>query len=569
MQQQKIQTENIRSAAYWLIIRGLLTLIIILGNLFTPKYHVSAETNSNTSYYVSTTGLYANPGTLDAPTTLEGARDKIRTLSPRPTDGITVYLRGGLYELSDSFKLNSQDGGSADGPIVYRSYSGEIARFIGGTSLNPTWFNQVSDTSPVWGRLNQAARGNLWQVDLPAHGITDFGTLIQRGSHQGHPVSGLELAFNGQMMELARWPNRGQTDPLNPSSPAVVSGNLSPDVTGLYDFIGTGGLRGTDDGYPKYQRNGLVNGAQYYLYHCTFGNGGLLKYWIISQHSPLTDPICWPTGTPSWWTYSDQPYPIPSMKPYDPSCSGNPIASTQPIDYSAQGFVRIHQIISDYQFQLPGNRYQLWSQASDILFQGYFYYNWADDTLGGTIDANGIVTLNPAPYFGINNNQPFFVLNLLEELDIPGEWYLDRGTGMLYFWPPSDLNGSEILISRLEEPLLQVNDTSHIYFDNITFESGRADLVNVTSGDDIRFIDCTLRNTGAAGIKIDGTNNSISGCQIYNTGAEGVWIKGGDRPTLSSGNNLVSNNKIYQLRSLGPNLSCGRDFHRSRKYCGA
>ena len=30
-------------------------------------------------------------------------------------------------------------------------------------------------------------------------------------------------------------------------------------------------------------------------------------------------------------------------------------------------------------------------------------------------------------------------LNLLEELDQPGEYYVDRAAGRLYFWPPAPL----------------------------------------------------------------------------------------------------------------------------------
>ena len=31
-----------------------------------------------------------------------------------------------------------------------------------------------------------------------------------------------------------------------------------------------------------------------------------------------------------------------------------------------------------------------------------------------------------------------FVENIFEELDAPGEWFLDAKTGTLYFYPPPD-----------------------------------------------------------------------------------------------------------------------------------
>ena len=44
------------------------------------------------------------------------------------------------------------------------------------------------------------------QVDLGAHGITDYGQL-NPGSGMGGSNPPLELNFNGDMMQLARWPN--------------------------------------------------------------------------------------------------------------------------------------------------------------------------------------------------------------------------------------------------------------------------------------------------------------------------------------------------------------------------
>jgi Right handed beta helix region len=556
----KFRPESSKKLTIQAVLRGMVILAIVFVNFLPQKNPVYAETTSSISLYVSTTGLDSNPGTLAAPTTLEGARDKIRLLSPRPTASINVYLRGGIYERNSTFTLNRQDSGTQDAPVVYRAYPGETVRISGGKQLDPTWFSPVTKASSIWGRIDPAAKGQIMQVNLPANGITDFGTLNRRGYGQENPVSALELVFNREMMDLARWPNRGQTDQLNDNQPAIVSGNISPNVTGIYDFIGKQGQGSVDDGYPNYRRNGLINGIQYYLYHCTwtFGNLGQQTYWFISKHSPLTNPNCWPDQDLSWYGSSDQPYPFPALNPLAQT-TGNAIIRTQPIDYANDGFLRIPDGINDTQFQFPGIRYQKWSQATDIWFQGLFDIYWADDTLGGSISSDGVVHLNAAPSFGIKTGQPFFVLNLLEELDIPGEWYLDRGTGILYFWPPAAMGTSEISVSLLNVTLLQVNDVSHVYFQDLTFEEGRSGLVIVTNGDDVRFTGSTFRNTGTAGLKILGTNNSVSECQIYNTGAEGVRIEGGDRASLTKSNNVVSNSEIYNFgrweRTYHPGIS--------------
>ena len=42
----------------------------------------------------------------------------------------------------------------------------------------------------------------------------------------------------------------------------------------------------------------------------------------------------------------------------------------------------------------------------------------------------------PTGLYGFRKGQRFYFLNVLEELDQPGEWFLDRKAGVLYFWPP-------------------------------------------------------------------------------------------------------------------------------------
>ena len=72
----------------------------------------------NTSYYVSTTGNDANPGTQAAPwRTVQHAADTARA-------GSTVNVRGGVYEELVSLQ---QSGNASDGFITLRSYPGETA----------------------------------------------------------------------------------------------------------------------------------------------------------------------------------------------------------------------------------------------------------------------------------------------------------------------------------------------------------------------------------------------------------------------------------------------------------
>ncbi|WP_245957821.1 L-rhamnose mutarotase [Niabella yanshanensis] len=83
----------------------------------------------------------------------------------------------------------------------------------------------------------------------------------------------------------------------------------------------------------------------------------------------------------------------------------------------------------------------------------------------------------PAPWISRETgNSAFYLSNAIEFLDEPGEWYLDRTSKKIYYWPR---NGEDLTTARVTAPLLEnlvsIQGTidqpvSHIHFKNIAFE---------------------------------------------------------------------------------------------------
>jgi len=185
--------------------------------------------------YVSPSGNDQNTGDANAPfATILRARNAIRELKDGaglPSGGVTVWLAGGTYGQSGSIPFDRRDSGTADKPIVYAAASGQRARITGAVSLDPAWFRRVDRSSPAWSRLDPAAQGNVYVVNLREHGINDLGTLKAGGFHI-HSVAALEIFIDGRPMTLARWPNEGQ--PLArsvaaPSSTRIVYEGSRPE----------------------------------------------------------------------------------------------------------------------------------------------------------------------------------------------------------------------------------------------------------------------------------------------------------------------------------------------------
>ncbi len=495
-------------------------------------------------YYVAPDGDDANPGTLDEPfLTLGRARQAVRDHKADPglpDGGLVVALRAGTYTLSETFTLGAEDSGDATAPIFWVAYPGEEVRISGGAVIDPSAFQTVTSSDPLWSRLPTATRDRIQVADLGALGI-DPGTLRRRGWGASDRTAALEVVIDGEMLTLARWPNAGQTDPEDLTVDAEVSGDIFGSGT-TFTYLGTTATGNADDGYANYHAN--VGGTDYYLYHCTWEyGGGTHTYWFISPADPRTAPDCWPSGSTSW--LHSGLWPIPDLDAFGGSASSGVIPRTRPEDFAEHGFLRVPSTSDDTHFQLPGTRYPGWDAGATPWFQGMFHNYWADNTLAGTVDGAGVVTLADSPSYGISRGQPFFVMNLPEELDADGEYYVDHDTDRLYVLPAGALIGADIRVTVLEEPLLSVEGAAALRFVDLIFELGRTRLVNVQDSDDVVFRGVTLRDGGGDGIRIQGTWSGIERCRVYDLGSQAVELDGGHRPTLTRGELFVQNSDIH------------------------
>lgn len=121
----------------------LISMCLVLTSIL-PMTIVSAVTQA--TYYVSPAGSDSNPGTLALPFKSIGkARDVVRTINGNMTGDIIVYLRGGLYTLSQTLSFNELDSGTNGYNVIYKAYSDEEPIISGGQKV--TGWTQVPGTN--------------------------------------------------------------------------------------------------------------------------------------------------------------------------------------------------------------------------------------------------------------------------------------------------------------------------------------------------------------------------------------------------------------------------------------
>ncbi len=222
-------------------------------------------------------------------------------------------------------------------------------------------------------------------------------------------------------------------------------------------------------------------------------------------------------------------------------------------------------------FEYNTDRAERWTEAEDLYISGLFGVTWAHDTLGIAeidLEAGTFRTKHPHSYgfrqpgFPGRFTTQYYAVNLLEEIEVPGEYYIDRDAGMLYFLPAHPLAHSRIQVSQLAEPFVRMDNASHVHFRGLTFENGRDFGIIVSGGESNRIIGCTVRALGRRAIAINGgEDHGVLGCDIYHVGQGGVTVRGGERASLTPAGHFVRNCDIHRynrwIQHYNPAVSVG------------
>ncbi len=385
-------------------------------------------------FHVSTLGNDENPGTRSRPfATFERARQAIRSEGAEKVRKVVVH--GGSYERRATFKLDTQDSGTAARPVSWEAARGETVMLVGGITLPAAAFRAVAD-GPALGRLDPEARAHVVQLDLRALGVTNLPPFPV--AYHGVPP-GPELFFNEKRMSIARWPNQGW---------ATIARIVE--------------------------------------------------------------------------------------------------AGSRPRDGDARGLAGT--------FEYSGDRPGRWHADAGVWLQGYWCYDWYDEVIQvAAIDpvARRISLAAPHVYSLMQGNpspRRYRALNVLEELDQPGEFMIDRTAGLLYLWPPANSTGARITLATLDSPIVALEDASYITLRGFVVECGLADGIDVTGGSGCQIAACDVRNLRRLGIRVNGgTKHRVEACDIHHTGQGGLVLGGGDRKTLSPAGHEAIYNHIWRF----------------------
>lgn len=148
-------------------------------------------------------------------------------------------------------------------------------------------------------------------------------------------------------------------------------------------------------------------------------------------------------------------------------------------------------------------------------------------------------------YQGIG--QPYKVYNVYEEIDQPGEWYIDREAKKMYFYPYETTSQTpQFKMTQAEFDLITVSNASYVTFSGLELTSGKKSAATIQDSSHIVLDQCEINAFEGIGVTINGgTENGVQNGLIYNCGTGGVIMEGGDRATITPAGHYVTNNIIH------------------------
>ena len=482
------------------------TEVTVLDRIDIDRYPLSEMR----ALYVSTKGDDKAAGTKDAPlATLDEALARMENAG-----GGTIFMMGGTYSVTETVKLTSRHSGLRQSPLFIKAYNEEEVTLTSNTQLSTAgdkWF-YLDETDPLFERFPEEARLWIRYTTLDLQGFTNAD--IPEITKSGAP----SLYVGGDEYVMARFPNETiDNRELLYFTHAYDTGTVTTrDGSDLYftwvERANKAGWNPTTKivGWEIRVLNMKDNEKDKYS-HWEYGDeilswvntgdiwyyGSTFEGWEFGYYNLALE------TEGAWWAHNED------GEQYDPRVDDVPYLGRPKTD----GY-----------YSLKSMTHNSW---------------------GCKVSGNSSAGRNT-----------FYLFNAAEALDAPGEWFLDRDTGILYLYPEeehSDLGSCGMSVSNAESfDLMSVSSTQNLVIDGITFDGSSKNGLYMSSGRNIAIQNCTFRNTKACNLSM---TECLSAAILYNdfSAAYSTLLNiqnSSSALSLTPTNNVVQNNVFHDPMPL-------------------
>ncbi len=200
-------------------------------------------------------------------------------------------------------------------------------------------------------------------------------------------------------------------------------------------------------------------------------------------------------------------------------------------------------------------RVSRWATTEGAWVWAAFMHTWAtESTPVSSFDpATGGLTFAFPSYDGYREGASFYFYNVPEELDAPGEYWIDREAMLLYLLPTETDGLGSVSVAVGNESMF-TGVMNNMTFENMTFTGSRKSLFIPDEANYLTVRNCTLKNTGQCAFITSGNHNTVADCRIFNVALPWRIEASGDAATLTPGCNVFENNVVHDIEyAVGSN----------------
>lgn len=421
-------------------------------------------------------GIDANKrGTIDSPyKTIRYASQKNRE------PGTVLCLRGGTYPMSDNLEDLAWVKGTEEFPYFITNYPGEEAVVTGGTAIDSSLFENVTDAKIIQ-RLDPGVTDKILVADLnEIIPNKDFGSIT---------TSNAPVLFVGESKyTIARYPNAEMT--TMKKCPVEIAD--------------------TNDGTANKLSNVVTNG--------------------VIDSGAITTGIGSSCGV----------YRQYSKRATELNRAAGQVVSTD----------------TGIEFCVDDLKPFSWVDTGDIWMYGSFYTEWTHNHLRITEFNAETESIRTASGLGWgarwNSGNKFYYYNILEELDSPGEWFLDKESGKLYIYPVGDITDEKIVYATKTDAMWRLYHTENVIINGIKFRHARGRAIDVEGGKNNVIQNCTFEHLGSGvNIKSSATYSGAINCEFKNLNGKAITLSAGRSISSMEPTRLFAqNNKLHSTTGI-------------------
>ena len=413
--------------------------------------------------------------------------------------GTVICLREGTYPMSDNLEKATRIKATEEFPYIITSYPGEEVVVSGGTKIDSGLFGAVTDTD-ILQRLDPGVTDKVL--------VADLSELIPDGNYGSISTSNAPVLFVGDSKyTIARWPNAEMTplkqvDSTKADNNDGTASNLQDPVTkkwvstnGVIDSGAvTTGIGSEAGQYRKYSKRATELNRK-----ATEANGGVET--IVSTDTGIE--FC-----------------VEDLRPFS------------------------------------------WVNTGDIWVYGYFYTEWTKNHLKITemnADTQSIRTETGLSWGArYNKENKLYYYNVLEELDAPGEWFIDKNTGKLYIYPVGDISDEDIVYATKTDVMWRLYYNENMIINGIKFRHARGRAITVDHGTNNIIQNCTFENLGSGVEVYGGTYSGVINSEFKNLTGKGITLDGTQSySSMTATRQFAQNNKLHSTTGISSGSGVG------------